>query len=219
MGKILLLGSGETSSQGSSAIEEFIHEIPLPVHFALFESPAGFELNSEKVIHRVGDFLLKHLQNYLPIVEYIPKPGPIKIDLNTHINRILNSDVIFLGPGSPTYTVHVLQNSLEWEALCHSFLHGTRLILASAAVTAFGKLTLPVYEMYKVGKDPFWAPGLNFFKLFGLDLILIPHWNNHDGGKELDTSRCFIGKSRMEALIDSLAGSCTIVGIDEVVSI
>jgi hypothetical protein len=46
-------------------------------------------------------------------------------------------------------------------------------------------------------------------------LIFIPHWNNSDGGSELDTSRCYLGQVRYEALAELLPPESTVVGIDE----
>ena len=39
---------------------------------ALLETPAGFELNSDRVIGRVADFFHHRLQNYRPRVDVIP---------------------------------------------------------------------------------------------------------------------------------------------------
>jgi hypothetical protein len=60
-----------------------------------------------------------------------------------------------------------------------------------------------------------WQPGLDFFRDYGLSLIIIPHWNNTEGGVELDTSRCFMGKERFEELQSLLSCDGTVVGIDE----
>lgn len=218
IGKILLLGSGETSSYGKRAFEEIIKDIPSPVRFALLECPAGFELNSASVIRNVGDFILARLQNHDPAVEFIPTLGrcyPDEHPVRENLMPLLKSQVIFLGPGSPSYTINALKDSLTWETLCYAVQRGANLVLASAAVTAFGKLGLPVYEIYKAGRDPFWLPGLNFFGQYNLDLVLIPHWNNQDGGPGLDTSSCFIGKQRMDPMIDALSGSIKVLGIDE----
>jgi hypothetical protein len=89
------------------------------------------------------------------------------------------------------------------------------LVLASAAAIAMGKLALPVYEIYKVGEDPHWKAGLDLLGYLGLDLVVIPHWNNADGGQELDTRRCFLGVERFSALADRLDPGVTILGIDE----
>jgi hypothetical protein len=57
--------------------------------------------------------------------------------------------------------------------------------------------------------------GLNLLGAYGFDLAIVPHWNNNEGGDELDTSRCFIGEARMAELVQQLPDSMRILGIDE----
>jgi hypothetical protein len=88
--------------------------------------------------------------------------------------------------------------------------------LASAAVLAISAWTLPVYEIYKVGEDLHWKRGLNLLGSYGLECIFIPHWNNSDGGEELDTSRCYMGQDRFSQLMALLPQpGIPIIGIDE----
>jgi hypothetical protein len=123
--------------------------------------------------------------------------------------------MVFMGPGSPTYAVNQLKNSLAWQIVLASHYSGVCLVFASAATIAISKYALPVYEIYKVGEDLHWKQGLDFFGIYGLPLVVIPHWNNQDGGVELDTSRCFMGKARFERLLDLLPVHTNILGIDE----
>ena len=58
-------------------------------------------------------------------------------------------------------------------------------------------------------------PGLDLFADFNLPLSVIPHWNNTDGGDEVDTSRCFIGIERFNQWCDLLPPGHTTVGLDE----
>lgn len=74
---------------------------------------------------------------------------------------------------------------------------------------------MPVYEIYKVGEDVHWQDGLDFFKPYGLSLAIIPHWNNAEGGAELDTGRCFMGETRFGELMARLPSEATVIGIDE----
>jgi hypothetical protein len=92
---------------------------------------------------------------------------------------------------------------------------GATLAFASAAVISISALALPVYEIYKAGHDLHWQPGLDLFGAYGLKLVFIPHWNNAEGGAELDTSRCFMGRSRFEVLRAMLPPDVTVVGVDE----
>jgi hypothetical protein len=91
---------------------------------------------------------------------------------------------------------------------------GAHLVLASAAAIAVGRYALPVYEIYKVGEAPHWAKGLDLLGPYGLDLAIIPHWNNAEGGTH-DTRYCFMGEPRLRLLEQSLPDSATILGVDE----
>jgi hypothetical protein len=77
-----------------------------------------------------------------------------------------------------------------------------------------GKLTLPVYEIYKVGEKPHWIEGLDILGRFGLELVVIPHWNNAEGGTH-DTRFCYMGRPRFSQLEDLLPEDFGIIGLDE----
>lgn len=217
-GPVVLFGSGETSPSGRKVFEHVLRALHLSPRVALLETPAGFELNSEQVIGRVAEFLERHLRNYGPQTITIParKRGtPFSPDDPDIVRPLLDAEVIFMGPGSPTYATRQLHDSLAWHYLVARHHLGASLVLASAAVIAAGAHTLPVYEIYKVGEDLHWEPGLDFFGPYGLPLVFVPHWNNNDGGEELDTSRSFMGQQRFAALLALLPAGLTVLGIDE----
>jgi len=185
---------------------------------ALLETPAGFELNSAQVIGRVGEFLQHRLQNYRPQIVTVParnRATAYSPDDPQVIEPIFSADLVFMGPGSPTYAVRQLRDSQAWYSLLARHRLGGAIALASAAVVAISAYALPVYEIYKVGEDLHWKPGLDFFGMYGLPLVFIPHWNNSEGGDELDTSRCFMGKMRFAQLVELLPPGLTLIGIDE----
>jgi len=223
-GPVVLFGSGETSPSGKKIFDHTLAQIAsagtlsgLP-KVALLETPAGFELNSAQVIQRVADFLKLRLQNYQPQTIVVParKRGTPYSPDDADITAPLQwADMIFMGPGSPSYAVRQLRNSLAWHRLIASHRLGATLVLASAATIAISALSLPVYEIYKVGEDVHWKPGLDFFAPYGIPLVFIPHWNNQDGGVELDTSRCFMGRSRFASLVEILPDGIPVIGIDE----
>lgn len=217
-GLIALFGSGETSPSGQKIFDCLLRQLPARPRIALLETPAGFELNSAQVIGRVAEFLNHRLQNYHPQTEAIParKRGTASSPDDPQIAApLLAADLIFAGPGSPSYAVRQLQNSLTWHYLLARHRLGATLVFSSAAVIALGAQALPVYEIYKVGEDPHWKTGLDFFAPFGLSLVFIPHWNNNDGGAELDTNRCFMGHPRFATLLDLLPADQPVIGIDE----
>lgn len=217
-GPLILFGSGETSSSGQKIFDQLFQQLPEKPRVSLLETPAGFELNSHQVATRVADYLHHHLQNYHPQIDIIAarKRGtPFSPDDSQIAAPLLKSDLIFAGPGSPTYTVRQLKNSLTWNYVLARHRLGAALAFSSAAVIALGAQVLPVYEIYKAGEDPHWKPGLDFFGPYGLSLVFIPHWNNQDGGTELDTRRCFMGEKRFDPMLASLPKDQIVIGIDE----
>jgi cyanophycinase-like exopeptidase len=217
-GKVILLGSGETAPSARKVYNQLFSQLAPSPKVCVMETPAGFEPNSDKVAARVADFLEHRLQNYRPRVSVVParKRGtqcsPDNADI---IAPLLHADVMFLGPGSPTYAVRQLQDTLAWHTMVARHRLGASLILASASTLSFSAHTIPVYEIYKVGEDLHWHLGLDFFGLYGLSLVLVPHWNNAEGGADLDTSRCYMGQNRFNGLMALLPPRQTVVGIDE----
>jgi len=218
LGLVILIGSGERTPAGRRIFEWLFRRLPTPVRVAILETPAGFEPNSGHVAGQIGESMRHHLRNHDPQVTIVParKRGtPLSPDDAEIAALIPGADAIFAGPGSPTYAVRQFQSSLTWQTLvaCHRL--GAAVVLASAAAIASGALALPVYEIYKVGEDLHWHEGLDFFGAFGLNLVVIPHWNNQDGGEELDTSHGYMGRARFESLLELLPPGLTVVGIDE----
>ena len=217
-GLIALLGSGETSAAGGQIFEAVAVQLGNPLTISLLETPAGFELNASRVAGRVADFIKVRLQNYDPTVKLIParrRGTDFSPDSPAVLEDLLDSQMIFMGPGSPSYAIRQLQGSLAWAYVQAMHRMGAAVVMASAATIALGSAALPVYEIYKVGEDPFWKTGLDFLKPYGLSLVLMPHWNNSEGGSEVDTSRCFIGRARFDPLCSQLPADATVVGLDE----
>ncbi|HLO29952.1 MAG TPA: hypothetical protein VK249_12495 [Anaerolineales bacterium] len=218
LGQIAFLGSGETSLAGGRIFEALAHNIKEPLRIALMETPAGFELNSAQVVGRVGDFMKTRLQNYKPVVDVIParkKNSAYSPDDPEIIKPLLYANVIFMGPGSPTYAIRNLKDTLTWDVIRARHRLGATLIFASAATISIGAHALPVYEIYKVGQDVHMVDGLDLFSDFGLHVSFIPHWNNAEGGVDLDTSRCFIGMDRFREWCNLLPPESETIGLDE----
>ncbi|MGE5464845.1 MAG: hypothetical protein ACM3PS_15895 [Syntrophothermus sp.] len=217
-GKIAFLGSGETSLAGGRIFEALVRDLKDPLRIALMETPAGFELNSAQVVGRVGDFMASRLQNYKPVVDVIParkKGSSFSPDDPEILKPLLYANLIFMGPGSPTYAIRQLKDSLAWDIIRARHRLGAALVFASAATISVGAHALPVYEVYKVGQDMHVVDGLNFFADYGLHISFIPHWNNADGGVDLDTSRCFVGMERFADWCGMVPDDNTTVGLDE----
>jgi hypothetical protein len=217
-GPIALLGSGETSLAGGRIFESLASQIPAPLRIAILETPAGFELNSPQVAGRVAEYLKTRLSNYKPQLDVIParkKETAFSPDDPEILAPLLRANLIFMGPGSPTYAIRQLQGSLAWELVRARHRLGAALVFASAATIAIGAWAVPVYEIYKVGQDVHAVPGLDLFRSFGLPLSCVPHWNNTDGGADVDTSRCFLGMERFTEWCAQLPPENTTLGLDE----
>lgn len=224
-GPIILMGSGETAP----AAQKIFHHVFTAVadggdavRMAVLETPAGFEPNSGYVAEQVARFVEKRLQNFAPAVSIIPARRRGDNGFSTDDPRLAaqlhDANIIFMGPGSPTYAVRQLRQSRIWETLRACQRQGAAVVFSSAATLAASRWTLPIYEIYKAGSDLYWQEGLDFFGEYGLALILVSHWNNGDGGDVLDTSRCYLGEQRFQALLDLAPGGqkrYTIVGVDE----
>ncbi|GAB4503007.1 MAG: hypothetical protein Fur0035_25740 [Anaerolineales bacterium] len=217
-GPIALLGSGETSLAGGRIFEALAAQLNAPLKIAVMETPAGFELNSAQVAGRVADFLKTRLGNYKPSIDLIParkKNSAFSPDDPQILQPLLTANLIFMGAGSPTYAIRQLQGSLAWEIIRARQRLGAALVFASAATIAIGAWALPVYEIYKVGQDVHRLPGLDLFRAFGVTLSCVPHWNNTDGGDEVDTSRCFVGMERFAEWCAGLPAANVTLGLDE----
>jgi cyanophycinase-like exopeptidase len=215
-GLIALFGSGETSSQGRKIHDYLMTRLPVPVQVAILETPAGFQPNAEGVNLKIQQFLEKSLQNFRPAVTLVAarrKGSAHDPDDPATVRGLEQADYIFAGPGSPTYTVRHLGNTRAWDLIRERHAAGATLAFSSAAAIAMGAYVLPVYEIYKAGADLGWERGLALFP--GLDLAILPHWNNAEGGAGLDTSHCFMGAERFARLHALLPAATTVLGIDE----
>jgi hypothetical protein len=78
-----------------------------------------------------------------------------------------------------------------------------------------GSHTVPVYEIYKAGFEPYWDIGLNLVEqVTGLPAVVIPHYNNAEGGHH-DTRFCYLGEQRLALLERELPPASFVLGVDE----
>jgi hypothetical protein len=218
---LALLGSGETSPAGRKMHDFLLSRLPRSATVAILETPAGFQPNVDIVAAKIADFIRHGLRNYDPrvlVVQARKRGTSFDPDSPQIAHFVLPADYIFLGPGSPTYAARQLRDSLTWRHVLQRHREGATLAMGSAAALAAGRWTLPVYEIYKAGEDLRWEPGLDLFGQFGLDLTVVTHWNNQEGGKDLDTSCCYVGTERFERLRELLGSETTVLGIDEQVA-
>jgi hypothetical protein len=92
--------------------------------------------------------------------------------------------------------------------------HGGGVTFSSAAALTLGVSTIPVYEIYKAGEDPFWLTGLDLLSVAGMRAAVIPHYNNAEGGTH-DTRFCYLGERRLSFLETELPEGAFVLGVDE----
>jgi hypothetical protein len=125
------------------------------------------------------------------------------------------ADWVFAGPGSPSYALAHWRAGPVAAGLRDRVLAGDGLtVLASAAAATAGRFAVPVYEIYKAGGAPRWLPGLDLLGALGLNVALIPHYDNAEGGR-YDTRYCYLGQRRLAEMERGLPAGAAVLGVDE----
>jgi len=211
-GIIALMGSGELTSTMVEVHKEIMRKINCK-NPAFLDTPAGFQLNVDQISQRAIEYFRKRVGYEMSIVSYRTRDlSPI--EAQNAFSKLKEADYILVGPGSPTYAVRQWFNTPIPEIFINCLTKRGCLVAASAAALTIGKFTLPVYEIYKVGSDLYWADGLDILGKFGFNFIVIPHWNNAEGGTH-DTRFCFMGEERFKRLKSMLPEDIGILGLDE----
>lgn len=212
-GLILLIGSGEMTAGMSAAHREAMRRLTLPVRAAFLDTPAGFELNADGISARAVEYFQTRLRVEMTVASF-KSSAASDAQIQQAVAALSRANYLFAGPGSPTYAIRHWQNSPVLDAMRATLAAGGCLAFASAAALTSGRWAIPVYEIYKVGEAVRWVEGIDLLGQAGLEVAVVPHWNNQSGGDH-DTSHCFIGQPRWEMLEAALPPSATVLGIDE----
>ena len=213
-GIIALMGSGELTATMVEVHKELLTGLAGPPRAVFLDTPAGFQLNVDQLSERAVEYFSKHVQRPMSLASYKSKEAGTALEAEQTFHALREANFILVGPGSPTYAVRQWQQTPIPEVLIQQIEGGACLVAASAAALTVGRFTLPVYEIYKVGEELHWVEGINILENFGFNLVVIPHWNNAEGGTH-DTRFCFMGESRFSKLVDLLPEDVAIFGLDE----
>jgi peptidase E len=213
-GIIVIMGSGETTDSMVRVHRYLLDRLPSPVKAAFLDTPAGFQMNADDLYDKAKDYFQKRLNQPIERVTFKSSKQISPFDAEKAYKTLRSSGYIFVGPGSPTYALKNWKSTPVCQILCEQIQAGGCFVAASAAALTLGRFTLPVYEIYKVGEDLFWADGLDLLGRFGLHLVVIPHWNNAEGGTH-DTRFCYMGETRLLRLEEMLPPEVSILGVDE----
>jgi len=212
--KLVIMGSGETSPTMVTPHQQILKDIPSGPGTAIFlDTPFGFQENFEELSTRIADYFHSSVGREIEAVSLrsaMDSPATVA----RAIDSIRQARWIFAGPGSPTYALRTWKDTGLGTHLGTVLDKGT-LVFASAAALTVGTHTVPVYEIYKVGQDPFWIDGLNLLEqTTGLRAAVIPHFDNAEGGTH-DTRFCYIGERRLNEMEQMLPEDVFILGVDE----
>lgn len=213
-GMIALMGSGELTSTMVEVHKELLAAQEEGARAVFLDTPAGFQLNADDLSRRALTYFDQRVQHRMDVVSYKSKALAEPLAAEQAFDGLRRADYILIGPGSPTYAVRQWIDTPIPGIFTEVVQRGGCLVAASAAALTMGRHTLPVYEIYKVGEEVHWAPGLDILKRFGFDLVVIPHWNNAEGGTH-DTRYCYMGAPRFRQLETLLPETCGIVGLEE----
>jgi peptidase E len=213
-GTIVLMGSGELTATMVEVHKEVLASLadqPRPV---FLDTPAGFQLNVDQLSHKAVDYFQDHVQQSMSIASFKSNETTAAYEAEQAFRTLREGNYILIGPGSPTYAVRQWQQTPVPKIFTDRVESGGCLVAASAAALTVGRFSLPVYEIYKVGEALHWVEGLNILGAFGFDLVVIPHWNNAEGGTH-DTRFCYMGEERFSALESLLPDDVSVFGLDE----
>jgi cyanophycinase-like exopeptidase len=213
-GAIALMGSGELTSTMVEVHKELLGSLSGVPRAVFLDTPAGFQLNAEDLAQRAVRYFRDRVGHALTVVSFKSRTGLTAYDAERAYRTLRDAHYLLIGPGSPTYAVSQWQDTPIPEIFIQRIESGACLVAASAAALTVGRFTLPVYEIYKVGQSLHWVEGLHLLERFGFPLVVIPHWNNAEGGTH-DTRFCYMGEPRFKELEVLLPSDVAILGLDE----
>lgn len=211
-GRVTLIGAGELMPAMSGVHRAALARLKAPRPVFL-DTPAGFETNADGIAAKAVAYYRRYLQTKLRVARFRHRQAT-PAEVAAAVAEVRAANLIFAGPGSPTYAVRHWRDTPVWAEVVRRFSAGAELLFASAASIAIGRYALPVYEIYKAGEDPFWAEGLDLLGCLGLRLAVVPHFDDRSGGDMFDTRFCYMGQERFDLLRARLPADVAVLGID-----
>lgn len=209
-GRIILMGSGELAPTLVATHRAGLQAAGTD-RVVVIDTPYGFQENADQLTERIATFFETSLRATVEVAS-LRSVGADRVSAERFLATVRSAKYVFSGPGSPSYALDVWEEVGAAAAMQAMVEQGGTLSFASAASLTLGKTTIPVYEIYKVGARPSWLPGMDLTTRLGLPCIVVPHWNNAEGGNH-DTSRCYIGERRFGELASRL--DVGVIGVDE----
>jgi len=212
---LTIMGSGETAPTMIKVHRAVVERLgPAPVHGVLLDTPFGFQTNAPDIAARAVDYFRDSVGAILEVAGLRSAADLEPPHGDAVIAHVAAAPFVFSGPGSPTYALRQWRGTLVPAVLAEKLALGGAVTFASAAALALGAVSVPVYEVYKVGEDARWIEGLDLLGPLGLPVALIAHYDNAEGGTH-DTRYSYLGEERLAGLEDELPEGVFVLGVDE----
>jgi cyanophycinase-like exopeptidase len=213
LGVLALLGSGEIAPSMTKVHRQLLKRLD-SVRAVSLDTAYGFQANVPQMTEKILEYFSTSLRLDIKPLHFTSYDDSSDVERAAFRQDVRAANYVFAGPGSPSYAVHQWAPLGIEEDFRGTLEAGGVLCFASAAALTLGSLTVPVYEIYKVGTKAHWLPGLDVLSMAGIRGAVIPHYDNAEGGN-YDTRFCYLGEERLLALEHELPDDTGILGVDE----
>jgi len=212
---LCVMGSGETAPTMAPVHRELIERVGGDAaRVVLVDTPFGFQENADELVAKAQEHFQRSIGHPLELASLRRVEASSEVEREAAYSRVHDADYLFSGPGSPSYTLRQWRQTEIPGLLREKLERGGCVTLASAAAITLGVVSLPVYEIYKVGEPVHWLEGLDLLSTAGISAALITHWDNAEGGTH-DTRFCYMGEGRLTQLESLLPEGAAVLGVDE----
>lgn len=180
----------------------------------LLDTPFGFQENAAILARKAVEYFRDATGRNVEVAGLPRTDTGDVVAIERGLTRLRAADWVFAGPGSPSFALRQWRGTAVPDVLGDKLETGGALVFSSAAALTLGAVTVPVYEIYKAGADPYWLEGLDLLAAHGLPVAVIPHYDNREGGNH-DTRFCYLGERRLAMLEAELPADHFVLGIDE----
>lgn len=211
---IAIMGSGETAPTMMKHHRDLLARLGPKPAAVILDTPYGFQENAAELAHRAVEYFRQSVGAAIEVAGLTRLIDHDPVEVEQGLNRLRRAHYVFAGPGSPTYALRQWDQSAVPDIVRDKLRSGGVVTFSSAAALTLGRFTVPVYEIYKVGAEPHWLPGLDLLAEIDLPVAVVPHYDNAEGGHH-DTRFCYLGERRLQIMEDLLPEGTHVLGIDE----
>ncbi len=215
---LTIMGSGETAptmvKPHRSVFEALEASEPGDVRAVFLDTPFGFQENADELSAKTVAYFDTSLTRSISVAGLQRLETTTTLEREAAFTRVRQARFVFAGPGSPTYALRQWAGTPIPDLLAEKLTTDGAVTFSSAAALTLGLATVPVYELYKSGDDPYWLDGLDLLSSLGLPVAVIPHYNNAEGGHH-DTRFCYLGERRLAIMERLLPEGAFVLGLDE----